>query len=108
MPISSVKYRINDLELRLPTDIPGLLRQSEIVKFNKIDDQKEYCFTIATFHYDSLGFPELSFCGNRPTQLSKEEWDTFIELIQTGYKYIKLNDEGYEKMQGDEDGVSEG
>lgn len=106
MPISSVKYRINNLELILPTDIPGLLRQSEIVKFNKIDDQREYCVTIATFHYDSLGFPELTFCGANPMRLSKEEWDAFIELIQTGYKYIKLDDGRYEKMQGDEDGVS--
>ena len=105
MSISSVKYRINDLELILPTDIPGLLRQSEIVQF-KSDDQKEYCFTIATFHYNNLGFPELSFCGNRPTQLSKEEWNAFIELIQTGYKYIKLDDGRYEKVQGDADGVS--
>lgn len=106
MPISSVIYRINNLELRLPTDIPGLSRHSEIVKFDKINDQKEYCFTIATFHYDKLGFPELSFCGNRPTQLSKEEWNAFIELIQTGYKYIKLDNGGYEKVQGDEDGMS--
>ena len=96
MPISSVKYRLGDLELRLPSHIPGCFRESEIVKYPPTDG-KEYCFTIASFHYNSDGYPELRFCGSRPLQLSNEEWDNFKELIETGYKYRKLTNGHYEK-----------
>lgn len=44
------------------------------------------CFSIASFRYDNHeGLYELSFIGDRPVQLTKEERDIFWELIKYGY-----------------------
>ncbi len=43
----------------------------------------EVCMAIASFDYND-GFYELHFVGDRPINLSKEERETFWELIQYG------------------------
>lgn len=108
--ISTVTYRIDNMGLILPSHIPGLFRESEIVKYvaSKTSPEKESYFTVATFKYDKLGFPVLLYCGRRPLDLSKEERDVFMTLVETGYKYIQLDDGRYEKVHSNTDGMSEG
>ena len=90
--IDSVKYRIGNLELRLP-EIPNNFEGSsalrEIVKWQKTDSSpnKECCCTIAIFSYDRDGYPEVRFVGNRPMELNIDEWDAFKILLEEGYKY---------------------
>lgn len=110
--ISAVTQRIGDMELILPSYIQGLRRESEIVKYvtSKTSPGKESCFTVATFKYDKLGFPTLLYCGRRPLDLSKEERDIFMTLVETGYNYIQLDDgryeKAYERVQSNTNGVS--
>lgn len=87
-----VNYKINDLELRL-NDIPEKELKlhspySEIVQWSINSD---YCWTIATFEYDSDGYPELHYCGDRPLQLDNEQSKTFKILIEEGYKYRRID-----------------
>lgn len=108
MGIKSVTYRIDNLELRLPEKEQDVC--SEIVRYvpNRLAQDGEFCFTVATFKYDKLGFPVLLYCGRRPLDLSKEERDIFMTLVETGYKYIQLDDGRYEKVHSNTDGMSEG
>ena len=100
--IDNVKYRIGNLELRLP-EIPnnseGSSALREIVKWQK----KEYCYTIAIFSYDrcgcpELGYPEVRFVGNRPMELNIDEWEAFKILLEEGYKY-KIDYENYKYIK---------
>ena len=93
-----VKYRIDNLELRLrDVDDNDTIHSpwSEIVKWNKREEStlsdKKYCYTLATYEYDRDGWPELRFCSNRPCDLSKEDMDAFIDLVKEGYMYRKKN-----------------
>jgi hypothetical protein len=84
-----VKYRIDNLELRLQDEGDNNTLHSpwsEIVKWGISNDQ-EYCWTIATFEYDSDGYPELHYCGDRPTHLTKQELSIFMDLVKEGYGY---------------------
>lgn len=80
-----LRYRIDNLELRDNNTL-------EIVKWLNNSD-KEYCYSIAIFHFDKEGYPELQFVGNRPTELNKSELDTFWVLVKEGYKYELVQDE---------------
>lgn len=96
--MDQIKYRIENLELRLLSKAKmSLSLFSEIVLWRKKQDENtedEYCFTIASFKYGSDGYPELVYCGARPlTALSEEEKKYFQILIEEGYKY-KWDDEG--------------
>ena len=84
-----VKYRIDNLELRLQDEGDNNTLHSpwsEIVKWSTNDGQ-EYCWTVATFEYDRDGYPELHYCGDRPTHLTKNEMSIFIDLVEEGYGY---------------------
>lgn len=91
-----VNYRIGNLELRL-NDVPknGELKlhspYSEIVQWSE-NTEKQYCWTIATFEYDSDGYPELHYCGDRPLQLDKTQQEIFQILIKEGYGYKRNSD----------------
>jgi hypothetical protein len=97
-----VNYRIGNLELRLQDPNENVKVHSpwsEIVKWEKrntdpTSDNDEYCYTIATYDYDSYrdGLPELRFCGNRPCDLSSEEMEIFMDLVKAGYKYRREDD----------------
>lgn len=85
-----VNYRIGNLELRL-NDVPREELKlhspySEIVQWSE-DTEKPYCWTIATFEYDSDGYPELRYCGDRPLHLDKEHQEIFQILIKESYGY---------------------
>lgn len=103
--IDNVNYRIENLELRLPkipNNFEGSSALREIVKWQKNDSSpnKECCYTIAIFKYDNLGYPELRFVGNRPTELNKKEFDIFNILLKEGYKYaINYEEFKYYKIQ---------
>ena len=46
---------------------------------------KEACFTIACFVYDKHeGFYNIRFIGDRPMNLTEEEWMTFRKLLKYG------------------------
>lgn len=84
-----IRYRIDNLELRDNNTL-------EIVKWssNSSDSSnKEYCYSIAIFHFDKDGYPELQFVGNRPTELNKSELEAFWVLVKEGYKYELVQDE---------------
>lgn len=95
----TINYRIENLELRFYSiNSKSLNPKQEIVKWvNKsvdtidIDDQTktnyEYCYTVAQFTYDSDGYPELKYVGNRPIELTPGEQLIFMELVKEGYKY---------------------
>jgi hypothetical protein len=91
-----INYRIDNLELRL-NDLPedtNILHSpwSEIVQWSELKNGgQNHCWTIATFEYDRDGYPELHYCGNRPTELPKEYVDIFLELINEGYKYKRVD-----------------
>lgn len=95
-----VRYRIDDLELRL-NDIPNPIPQihspfSEIVQWSNNTD-REYCWTIATIEYDNDGYPELHYCGSRPLELTVLQKHLFNLLIEEAYNY-KLTDGKITKM----------
>ena len=48
----------------------------------------ESCFAIASFDYDKEGYYELHFIGDRPLDLTKEERETFWEIIEYGDKVL--------------------
>lgn len=48
----------------------------------------ESCFVIASFNYDKEGYYELSFIGDRPLSINKEEREIFWELVEYGYKQL--------------------
>ncbi len=52
----------------------------------------EYCFAIASFDYDSEGFYELHFIGDRPIT-HDYKLDDFWDLIKYGYNYLNENSE---------------
>lgn len=89
----TINYRIDNLELRfysINSNTLGL--KQEIVKWvcgvNESGDTiDEYCYTIAHFTYDSDGYPELKYVGNRPIELTPGEQLIFMELVKEGYKY---------------------
>ena len=87
--VNSVTYRIDNLELRLPDK--EHCSCSEIVRYvsNRLAQDGEFCYTVATFEYDRDGYPELTFCGNRPLELTSEEFEKFMILVRDGYKYKK-------------------
>lgn len=95
MGVKSVTYRIDNLELRLPDK--EHCSCSEIVRYvsNRLAPDGEFCFTVATFEYDKDGYPELTFCGNRPLELTSEEFEKFMILVRDGYKYKKEYDGEY-------------
>ena len=95
MGVRSVTYRIDNLELRLPDK--EHCSCSEIVKYvsNRLAPDGEFCYTVATFEYDMDGYPELTFCGNRPLELTPEEFEKFMILVRDGYKYKKEYDGEY-------------
>ena len=95
--INTVTCRIDNLELRLPEKEQD--RFSEIVKYVKNQEAPggEYCFTVASFEYDRDGYPELTFCGNRPLELTPQEFEKFMILVNEGYKYRKEYDGEYAK-----------
>lgn len=95
MGVKSVTYRIDNLELRLPDK--EHCSCSEIVRYvpNKLAQDGEFCFTVATFEYDKDGYPELTFCGIRPLELTPEEFEKFMILVRDGYKYKKEYDGEY-------------
>jgi hypothetical protein len=90
-----VNYRIGNLELRL-NDVPKEELKlhspySEIVQWSG-NTEKHCCWTIATFEYDSDGYPELHYCGDRPLQLDKAQQEIFQILIKEGYSYKRNSD----------------
>ena len=95
MGIKSVTYKIDNLELRLPDK--EHCSCSEIVRYvsNRLAQDGEFCFTVATFEYDKDGYPELTFCGNRPLELTPDEFEKFMILVRDGYKYKKEYDGEY-------------
>jgi hypothetical protein len=95
MGVKSVTYRIDNLELRLPDK--EHCSCSEIVRYvsNRLAQDGEFCYTVATFEYDRDGYPELTFCGNRPLELTSEEFEKFMILVRDGYKYKKEYDGEY-------------
>ena len=95
MGVKSVTYRIDNLELRLPDK--EHCSCSEIVRYisNRLAQDGEFCFTVAIFEYDKDGYPELTFCGNRPLELTPEEFEKFMILVRDGYKYKKEYDGEY-------------
>ena len=80
-----IRYRIDNLELRDNNTL-------EIVKWSNSSD-REYCYSIAIFHFDKDGYPELQFVGSRPTELNKSELEAFWVLVKEGYKYELIQDE---------------
>lgn len=86
--------RIKNLELRSTNNEfnPNRSQYLEIVKWfpyvGEHPDLDEYCYTIASFHYDKDGYPELTYCGNRPLELTSEEHAIFIDLVKLGYMFI--------------------
>lgn len=58
---------------------------------------KEACFTIACFVYDKHeGFYNIKFIGDRPMNLTEEEWMTFRELLKYGNEVLNTEqDEVY-------------
>ena len=95
MGVKSVTYRIDNLELRLPDK--EHCSCSEIVRYvsNRLTQDGEFCYTVATFEYDKDGYPELTFCGIRPLELTPEEFEKFMILVRDGYKYKKEYDGEY-------------
>lgn len=91
-----VNYRIGNLELRL-NDIPEKESKlhspySEIVQWSE-DAETPHCWTIATFEYDSDGYPELHYCGDRPLHLDDDYQERFFKfLIKEGYGYKRNSD----------------
>lgn len=68
--------------------------QFEIVKWipstNKLSDSKEFCIVIASFvNVDKEGNCDLRYCGRRPLDLNKEEFEDFQDLVRFGYDEIK-------------------
>ena len=50
---------------------------------------KEACFTIACFVYDKHeGFYNIKFIGDRPMNLTEEEWMTFRKLLKYGNEVL--------------------
>lgn len=87
----TVNYRIENIELVLRSiNENSYCPKQEIIKWEKetispgID---ECCYSIATFQYDSDGYPELKYIGNRPIELTPGEQLIFAELVKEGYKY---------------------
>ena len=72
-----ISFRIDDLELRNTSTM------FEIVKWSN----DKSCYTVAIFYFDSDGYPELRFVGDRPLQL--ENFDIFMTLVRQGYKFSK-------------------
>ena len=95
MGVKSVTYRIDNLELRLPDK--EHCSCSEIIRYvpNRLAPEGEFCYTVAIFEYDMDGYPELTFCGNRPLELTPEEFEKFMILVRDGYKYKKEYDGEY-------------
>ena len=95
MGVRSVTYGVDNLELRLPDK--EHCSCSEIVRYvsNRLAQDGEFCFTVATFEYDKDGYPELTFCGNRPLELTPDEFEKFMILVRDGYKYKKEYDGEY-------------
>lgn len=58
---------------------------------------KEACFTIACFVYDKHeGFYNVKFIGDRPMNLTEEEWMTFRKLLKYGNEVLNTEqDEVY-------------
>jgi hypothetical protein len=58
---------------------------------------KEACFTIACFVYDKHeGFYNIKFIGDRPMNLTEEEWMTFRKLLKYGNEVLNTEqDEVY-------------
>lgn len=54
---------------------------------------KESCYSIASFTRDKEGYYELSFIGDRPLNLNKEELENFWELVKYGYKELNKLEE---------------
>ena len=95
----TLNYRIENLELRF-RDInkDTMSIKQEIVKWidktheaidlnGNVKQYDSFCFTIAKFDYDSDGYPELRYIGNRPMELTPGEQLIFMELVKEGYKY---------------------
>lgn len=92
--IMKVNYRIDELELRLG----DLGTQNEIIYWHEYRDTgssetKQCCTSIAIFHYDKDGYPELSYVGDRPCKLDNNKSKIFMELVKEGYKYT-MNEYG--------------
>ena len=89
----TLNYRIENLELVLRNiNEDSYSPKQEIIKWEKetIESHSvrdEYCYSLATFEYDSDGYPELSYVGNRPVELTPGEQLIFMELVKEGYKY---------------------
>ena len=90
-----VNYRINNLALRLQDEGDNNTPHSpwsEIVQWTPLNqwgtsNDQECCQTVATFEYNSDGYPELHYCGDRPTHLTKQELSIFMDLVKEGYGY---------------------
>ena len=90
----TVNYRIANIELRFRNiNKDTMCLKQEIVKWESgdtngdIKSPDEYCYTLAYFTYDSDGYPELKYVGNRPIELTPGEQTIFMELVKEGYKY---------------------
>lgn len=80
--------KINELELRFKSFLgkEADLDEIEIVKW---DEEKEYCWTIASFEKCDEEYC-LESCGER---LEKDiDWATFGQLVELGYKYLHAID----------------
>ena len=80
--------KINELELRFKSFLgkEANLDEIEIVKW---DEEKEYCWTIASFKkYDEEY--HLESCGER---LERDiDWVIFGQLVELGYRYLHAID----------------
>ena len=93
--IMKINYRIDNLELRLGNK--GT-QQNEIIMYHEYEDvcssgAKFYCTSVAIFHYDKDGYPELTYVGDRPCKLDNDKSKIFMELVKEGYKYT-MNEDG--------------
>ena len=104
----TLSYRIDNMELRATQHVALVIKEGcgecvlkedeggsrylEIVKWDTSIDKAtneihEFCYTVALFRYDRDGYPELSFVGDRPLDLTHGEFKNFMSLVSEGYKY---------------------
>lgn len=67
----SFDWKYKDFEIRTTPSIIGGEPYIELLKWDKTESGKEYCFTLAYWYKDDEGY-ELHFVGDRPLEYISE------------------------------------
>ena len=81
-----ISHRIGDLELKNTKNLISKKDYLEIVEWMKDDENKKYCYTIATFEEGDGGF-NLESVGERII-LEGQKWIDFGILVRLGFEHI--------------------